>query len=81
LVSGKSDRNGDYYGFGVPIVASGNSRVAAVHDGEPDSRRFNQADLAVRETAYLDRLTDSFRVVLMDYLMFWPFFNASVDLR
>jgi hypothetical protein len=36
---------------------------------------------AAIRVGYLDRLTDSFRVVLMDYLMFWPFFNASVDLR
>lgn len=43
---GKSDRNEDYYGFGVPIVATGNGRVAALHDGEPDNRRFNRAELA-----------------------------------
>ena len=49
---GKSDRNEDYYGFGVPILAAGNGRVAALHDGEPDNRRFNQRDLAKRETAY-----------------------------
>lgn len=49
---GKSDRNEDHYGFGVPILATGNGRVAALHDGEPDNRRFNQAELARRETAY-----------------------------
>jgi hypothetical protein len=43
---GKSDRNENYYGFGVPILATGNGRVAALHDGEPDNRRFNQAELA-----------------------------------
>lgn len=48
----KSDRNEDYYGFGVPILAAGSGRVAAVHDGEPDNRRFDQAALARPETAY-----------------------------
>lgn len=49
---GKNDRNEDYYGFGLPILAAGSGRVAAVHDGEPDNRRFNQVELATRETAY-----------------------------
>ena len=49
---GKIDRNEDYYGFGVPILSTGSGRVAAVHDGEPDNRRFNQAELAAREMAY-----------------------------
>src|SRR5688572_7552489 len=48
---GKSDTNEDYYGFGVPIYAAGNGRVAALHDGEPDNRSFNPAELATRETA------------------------------
>jgi hypothetical protein len=48
---GKSDRNQNYYGFGVPILAAGSGRVAAVHDGEPDNRRFNPAEFATRETA------------------------------
>jgi murein DD-endopeptidase MepM/ murein hydrolase activator NlpD len=48
---GKSDTNADYYGFGVPIYAAGNGRVAALHDGEPDNRSFNPAELATRETA------------------------------
>ncbi len=46
---GKSDTNEEYYGFGVPIYAAGTGRVAALHDGEPDNRRFNQAELATRE--------------------------------
>ena len=48
---GKSDPNEAYYGFGVPIYAAGDGRVAAIHDGEPDNRSFNQAELATRETA------------------------------
>ena len=48
---GKSDTNEDYYGFSVPIYAAGNGRVAALHDGEPDNRSFNPAELATRETA------------------------------
>ena len=48
---GKSDSNEVYYGFGVPIYAAGNGRVAAIHDGEPDHRSFNQAERANRETA------------------------------
>jgi peptidase M23-like protein len=48
---GKSDTNEAYYGFGVPIYAAGHGRVAAIHDGEPDNRSFNQADLATRENA------------------------------
>lgn len=48
---GKSDRNEDYYGFGVPILATGNGRVVAFHDGEADNRRFNQAEQASREMA------------------------------
>jgi hypothetical protein len=46
---GKPDRNEAYYGFGVPIYAAGSGRVAAIHDGEPDNRSFNQAELATRE--------------------------------
>jgi Peptidase family M23 len=49
---GKSDRNENYYGFGVSISAAGNGRVAAVHDGEPDSRRFDPAELTTHEMAY-----------------------------
>lgn len=48
---GKSDTNEAYYGFGVPIYAAGHGRVAAIHDGEPDNRSFNQGELATRETA------------------------------
>jgi Peptidase family M23 len=48
---GKSDTNEVYYGFGVPIYAAGNGRVAAIHDGQPDNRSFTQAELATRETA------------------------------
>jgi hypothetical protein len=48
---GKSDRNEVYYGFGVAIYAAGNGRVAAIHDGEPDNRSFNQAERATRDTA------------------------------
>jgi hypothetical protein len=48
---GKSDTNEVYYGFGVPIYAAGNGRVAAIHDGEADNRSFNQAERATRETA------------------------------
>jgi Peptidase family M23 len=46
---GKPDRNEAHYGFGVPIYAAGSGRVAAIHDGEPDNRSFNQAQLATRE--------------------------------
>ena len=49
---GKLDNNQDYYGFGASIHATGDGRVAAVHDGDPDNRRFNPAELATRETAY-----------------------------
>ena len=48
---GKSDTNEAHYGFGVPIYAAGSGRVAATHDGEPDNRSFDQAELATRETA------------------------------
>ena len=48
---GKSDTNEAYCGSGVPIYAAGHGRVAAIHDGEPDNRSFNQADLATRENA------------------------------
>lgn len=48
---GKSDTNEVYYGFGVLVYAAGNGRVAAIHDGEPDNRSFNQAELATGETA------------------------------
>jgi hypothetical protein len=50
---GKLDRNEDYYGFGVPILATANGRVAALHDGKPDNRRFNQAELASRGGNYV----------------------------
>jgi hypothetical protein len=48
---GKSDTNEVYYGFGVPIYAAGTGRVAAIDDGEPDNRSFNQAERATSATA------------------------------
>jgi hypothetical protein len=46
-----ADDNGDYFAFGEPVYATGDGRIAAAHDGEPDDRRANQAELARRETA------------------------------
>ena len=41
---GKSDTNEVDYGFGLSIYVAGNGRVAAIHDGEPDNRSFNEAE-------------------------------------
>jgi murein DD-endopeptidase MepM/ murein hydrolase activator NlpD len=49
---GPIDNNSDYLGFGADILAAGAGTVAALHDGEPDNRRFNEAELETRETAY-----------------------------
>lgn len=63
---GKSDTNEVYYGFGLSIYAAGNGRVAAIHDGEPDNRLFNEAELATRENVragnyvILDHLNDEY---------------------
>jgi hypothetical protein len=44
--------NADYYAFGAPVYAAGAGRVVDVHDGEPDNRQFDEAELARREKAY-----------------------------
>jgi len=49
---GKLDNNSDYFSFGIPVHAAGSGRVAGLHDGDPDNRRFDVAELAKRETAY-----------------------------
>lgn len=41
-----SDDNDQYFAFGEPVYAAGAGRVADAHDGEPDDRRVNQAELA-----------------------------------
>jgi peptidase M23-like protein len=48
---GKSDDNELYFAFGQPVYAAGAGRVADAHDGEPDDRRVNRAELAKRPTA------------------------------
>jgi hypothetical protein len=48
---GKADDNELYLAFGQPVYAAGAGRVAHAHDGEPDDRRVNQAELAKRGTA------------------------------
>jgi hypothetical protein len=50
--TGKKDENSDYYSFGVPVYATGNGVIADVHDGEPDNRKFDNAELSKREKAY-----------------------------
>jgi murein DD-endopeptidase MepM/ murein hydrolase activator NlpD len=49
---GPVDENSDYFGFGADVLAAGAGTVAALHDGEPDNRRFDEAELETRETAY-----------------------------
>lgn len=49
---GPVDDNSHYYGFGVEVLAAGAGTVAALHDGEPDNRRFDRAELETRETAF-----------------------------
>lgn len=48
---GKADDNDRYLAFGQPVYAAGAGRVADAHDGEPDDRQVNQAELAKRGTA------------------------------
>jgi|SRR5215207_181340 len=48
---GKADDNNLYLAFGQPVYAAGAGRVADAHDGEPDDRPVNQAELAERATA------------------------------
>jgi hypothetical protein len=48
---GRADDNDLYFAFGQPVYAAGAGRVVDAHDGEPDDRRVNQAELAKRETA------------------------------
>jgi len=47
----KADDNDLYFAFGQPVYAAGAGRVADAHDGEPDDRRVNQAELAKRALA------------------------------
>ena len=49
---GPVDDNRDYYGFGTEVVATGDGTVVDLHDGEPDNRHFDEAELATREKAY-----------------------------
>jgi hypothetical protein len=47
----QADDNDLYLAFGQPVYAAGAGRVVAAHDGEPDDRRVDQAELARRGTA------------------------------
>ena len=46
------DDNNDYYGFGIPVYATGDGVVADARDGNPDNRKFDEAELAKNEKAY-----------------------------
>ena len=48
---GRANDNDVYLAFGQPVYAAGAGRVADAHDGEPDDRRVNQAELAKTGTA------------------------------
>ena len=48
---GRPDDNDLYLAFGQPVHAAGAGRVVDSHDGEPDDRRVDQAELARRGTA------------------------------
>ncbi len=41
--------NADWFGFGKPVMAVADGRVADFFDGMPDNRKFNEMDIATRE--------------------------------
>jgi murein DD-endopeptidase MepM/ murein hydrolase activator NlpD len=46
MYKGKAENNEDWFGFGMPIYASGNGKVAAASDGMADNRSFDESMLA-----------------------------------
>jgi hypothetical protein len=48
---GRPDDNEAYFVFGQPVYAAGAGRVADLHDGEADNRRFDPTEFMKRATA------------------------------
>jgi len=46
MYQGREENNQSYFGFGVSLVAAGDGKIAAIVDDRPDSRAFNEAELA-----------------------------------
>ncbi|MEO7155992.1 MAG: M23 family metallopeptidase [Vicinamibacterales bacterium] len=46
--NGPESKNESWYGFGADIHAPGDGKIAALFDGMPDNRNFNEKDLATR---------------------------------
>ena len=46
MYQGREESNQNYFGFGVSLLAAGNGKIAAIVDDKPDSRSFNEAELA-----------------------------------
>ena len=44
--------NDQFFGFGVPVLATGSGRIIEMHDGEEDDHEWDPRQLAQRETAY-----------------------------
>lgn len=50
MVHGDAENNEAWFGFGASIDATADGRVVDLFDGMPDDRRFDEAELATRET-------------------------------
>ncbi len=51
MYRGDPKRNEDWFGFGSPISATANGKVAMIFDGMPDNRSFNESEIGKREMA------------------------------
>lgn len=46
MYQGKEESNQSYFGFGADLLAAGDGKIVAIVDDKPDSRSFNEAELA-----------------------------------
>lgn len=49
MFQGRYENNEDWPGFGASVHATASGRVADLHDGMPDNRRFDEVEIATRE--------------------------------
>jgi len=48
MYKGKAESNEAWFGFGVPVYATGDGKVAALSDGMPDNRSFDESVLSTK---------------------------------
>ncbi|MFS8084540.1 MAG: M23 family metallopeptidase [Acidobacteriota bacterium] len=48
MYQGVEEQNQNYFGFGAPLRAAGNGKIAAIVDDKPDNRSFDERELPTR---------------------------------